>query len=64
MSVGIKHIVDGSCYVHALCSAEHVFVIEGILFYGLDNVNAFLAIEYVYLIATVGKHDNEEQDAA
>ena len=64
MSVGIIDTVDGNCYVHALCSAKHVIIIVVILFNGLDNINALLAIEYIHLIATVGKHDNEEQDAA
>ena len=64
MCPAIKKIVDGNCYVHALCSAKHVIVVEVILFDGLDNVYALLAIEYVYFIATVSKHENEEQDAA
>ena len=60
----IKYLIDSNCKIQALFSAEDVTVIEMVFFHGLYNIDALFAAEYARLVACIGYHDYQKQEAA
>ena len=60
----IKEVENPNSYVQTLFCTKPTILVEVVLLHCLENVDTLSAIQYVYLVASVEKHNNEEHDAA
>ena len=64
MCIRIKRIINCNCQVQALFKTKDMTVVKVVLLHRLNYVNTLFTLQYVNFVASVGKHGNQEKEAA